>query len=58
VRLLRFRYESCDPREFVSFWSQFYDEAKYPDKDYQRNLNETGLLDEKNILSLFEWKIG
>jgi hypothetical protein len=58
VNLFRFRYVPCDAGDFVSFWRRFYDEGKYPDEDYQRNLNARGRLEKKNVLALFEWKNG
>ena len=56
MRFIKFNYESCTDKDFISFWSQFYDEGKYPDSIYEQNLNRDGALQEENVEPLLEWK--
>lgn len=57
-KFFKFAHEDCNIEEFISFWRQYYDEGKYPDKKYESNLNKNGLLDEDGIKYLWEWKNG
>jgi len=58
MRFFRFDIVECSDSEFVSFWSRFYEEGKYPDSIYKINLNEGKPLEQANIKSLLEWKNG
>jgi len=48
----------CSLKEFISYWGQFYNENKYPDNIYKKNLMKEGEIQENNIVPLLEWKNG
>jgi hypothetical protein len=58
TRFLKFEAKHCGPEEFISYWAKFYDEGKYPDSDYEKNLMRGGKLEKSNIVPLLEWKNG
>lgn len=58
MHLIILKEESCSPLEFVEFWERLYEEGKYPDSIYEKNLNKSGRLSDENIEPLLEWKNG
>lgn len=56
MKFILFKLEKVDSEQFVSFWSERYNQGKYSDDEYFRNLNLEGLLSEDNIRYLWEWK--
>jgi len=58
MKFLTYKYKESGIGEFVDFWSLFYDEGRYSDEVYGKNLNRKGLLNERNIKPLWEWKNG
>ena len=49
-------FQTCSAADFISFWNKCYNEGKYSDEDYEKNLNIKGLLAPHNIQYLLEWK--
>jgi hypothetical protein len=58
LNLIILERKQCTLREFIEFWSQLYDEGKYPDSIYEANLNKNGKLQKDNVIPLLEWKNG
>jgi hypothetical protein len=58
MNFFKLNLEPVSANEFVSNWSKFYNEGKYPDKKYEENLNRNGPLEPHNIQFLLEWKNG
>ena len=56
VHFFKLNSQTCSATDFISFWSKCYDEGKYSDEDYEKNLNRQGLLAPNNIQFLLEWK--
>ena len=55
MRLLIYRSESVEIKEFVSFWASQYDSRRYPDDVYFKYI---GKRTPEAISALFEWKNG
>jgi hypothetical protein len=55
VSFIIYKPESVEQRAFVEFWSRHYDEAKYDDDTYAKNI---GKLTQESITALFKWKNG
>ena len=60
VGLLPFKLDfvKCSESEFVSFWAKRYNEGKYSDSIYEKNLNKGRKLEQDNIEPLLAWKNG
>ena len=56
MAFFRLKSEPTKIADFVSAWGKCYEEGKYSDKDYEKNLNRKGQITADNIQSLFEWK--
>jgi len=56
MNFFKLSFQTCSATDFVSSWSKCYDEGKYSDQDYERNLNKQGLLTPENVQFLLEWK--
>jgi hypothetical protein len=48
----------CISSKGAVFWSEYYAEGKYSDRDYEENLTRQGLLVPDTIQFLLEWKNG
>ena len=58
IRFVKLDVKPSSLEEFVSFWAQFYDEGRYPDRIYEDNLRKGRLLQKNNIIPMLEWKNG
>ena len=58
MKYVKLDVKTCSVEEFVSFWSQFYNEGQYPDSIYENNLRKGKKLRKDNIKPLLEWKNG
>ena len=56
VNLFKLNFQTCSATDFISFWNGRYNEGKYSDEDYEKNLNRRGFLTPKNVQYLLEWK--
>jgi len=52
MKFLTYKYKESGKEsgigDFVDFWSLLYDEGRYSDEVYEKNLNRKGLLNEKS----------
>src|SRR5665647_346330 len=56
MTFFRLKSEPTEISDFISNWGKCYDEGKYSDKDYEKNLNRKGQITVDNIQFLFQWK--
>jgi len=56
MAFFRLKSEPTKIADFVSTWGKCYEEGKYSDKNYEKNLNRQGLMTADNIQLLFKWK--
>jgi len=58
MKFIKLSVNPCSLEDFISYWTCCYNEGKYPNTVYEENLNNKGVLQEKNIIPLLEWKNG
>ena len=51
MAFFRLKSEPTKIADFVSTWGKCYEEGKYCDKDYEKNLNRKGQITANNIQS-------
>ena len=56
MNFFKLNFQTCSITDFISFWNKCYNEGRYSDKDYEKNLNREGLLTPENVQYLLEWK--
>lgn len=56
MKFFKFDFQMCSATDFISFWNKCYNEGRYSDEDYEKNLNREDLLTPENVQYLLEWK--